>query len=100
MLELNEKNFTEEVENVGGKVLVDFWAPWCGPCRAQTPILQTLADETKDVKIAKVNTDEQSALAARFGIMSIPTLIVFENGKPVKKGVGLHSLSDLKKLIG
>lgn len=101
MLFLSNENFKDEVECYEGKVLVDFWAPWCGPCRAQAPILDSLAEEMGDsLKIGKVNTDEQQDLAARYGIMSIPTLILFEGGVPVQKAVGLHSLSDLKNFVG
>ena len=100
MKELNKDNFKTEIEDFDGKALVDFWAPWCGPCRAQTPILESFAAETPDVKVCKVNTDENEELARKFGVMSIPTLIVFENGSIKTKGVGLHSLPALKKLLG
>lgn len=101
MIELTSQNFEKEVAESSLPVLVDFWAPWCGPCRAQAPILQTLSEQCGDkVKICKVNTDEQEELSRKFGIMSIPTLIVFEKGEPAHKAVGLHSLTDLKNLIG
>ncbi|MCL2675449.1 MAG: thioredoxin [Firmicutes bacterium] len=95
-IELNENNFNTETAE--GRVLVDFWAVWCGPCRAQAPILDKL-DHTK-VKVCKVNVDDYPALAQRFGVVSIPTLVVFENGKLVKKAAGLHSLEQLNALIG
>lgn len=94
--ELNETTFDSEVQ---GLTIVDFWAPWCGPCRAQAPILETLEAEMPEVKVAKVNVDENEELAIRFGVRSIPTLIVFENGAPKAKAVGTQSLADLKKLI-
>lgn len=100
MLELTIDNFETEVKNYDGKVLVDFWAPWCGPCRAQAPILETFASERTDVKVAKVNTDNEPELAKSFGIMSIPSLIVFEGGEIKTKAVGLHPLAELKKLVG
>lgn len=100
MLELTSENFDEEVLNSDKPVLVDFWAPWCGPCRAQAPILESLEQSAGDsVKIAKVNTDEQPALSREFEVMSIPTLMVFSGGKAVHKAVGLHSAADLKKLL-
>ena len=95
--ELNSSNFDSEI---AGRTLVDFWAPWCGPCRAQAPILEVLEEEVPSVKVAKVNVDENEELAMRYGVRSIPTLIVFENGEPKAKAVGTQSLEDLKKLIG
>lgn len=97
MQELNKQTFSEAVAS--GKVLVDFWAPWCGPCRAQTPILETLAASDPSVKIAKVNVDDNEELAIEYGVRSIPTLIVFEDGAPKAKAVGTQSLSELKSLL-
>ncbi len=83
-----------------GTVLVDFWAPWCGPCRMQTPILERLADELGgQVAICKVNVDENAEAAAAFNVMSIPTLIVFRDGKPVKQFVGLQQAATLKAAL-
>ncbi len=83
-----------------GTVLVDFWAPWCGPCRMQTPILERLADELGgQIAICKVNVDENAEAAAAFNVMSIPTLIVFRDGKPVKQFVGLQQAATLKAAL-
>lgn len=95
--ELNQNNFNETIGS--GKVIVDFWAPWCGPCRAQAPILETLETEAPGVKVAKVNVDDNEELAMRFGVRSIPTLIVFEEGEQKAKAVGTQSLDELKRLL-
>lgn len=97
MKHLTDKDFDEEISS--GKVLVDFWAPWCGPCRMLAPILEQLEAEDKDVKICKVNVDECPDIAKRFGVMSIPTLILFKDGKQADKSVGLIDLDTLKEFV-
>ena len=96
-VELSEQGFEEQVLNAPGPVLVDFWAPWCAPCRHLAPIVEELAGEYEGrVSFAKVNTDESPNIAARYGIFSIPTLIVFKDGQPVKQMVGLRPKRELK----
>ena len=98
IIECTEANFAEVTAS--GIVLVDFWAPWCGPCRMQGPILETLADEMKGaVTIAKVNVDDNAGLAGRFSITAIPALMIFKDGKLAKTMVGLHQAADLKKTL-
>ena len=84
-ININKNNFQSEVMNSEKKVLLDFWAPWCGPCRMVVPMVEEIAKERPDIKVAKINVDENPELAARFGIMSIPTLVVMENGKIVNQ---------------
>jgi len=99
-IELNYQNFETETTNTDKAVIVDFWAPWCGPCRSQGPILDMFAEEMADtVKVCKVNVDEEYDLSKRFGIMGIPTLIVFKNGKMVNKVSGLQNFDDLCSLV-
>lgn len=97
LMEATTANFDKEVIQSSGKVLVDFWAPWCGPCKMQTPILEKLAasGEVK-TKILKLNTDENTEIAQKFGIVSIPTLILFENGKEIGRFVGVQPENVLK----
>ena len=87
---LTLENFEAEVIKSDIPVLVDFWASWCGPCRMLSPIVNQIAEERTDIKVGKVNVDEQEELAMRYGIMSIPTLIVFKNGEIVKKTMGVQ----------
>ncbi|MEK3733628.1 MULTISPECIES: thioredoxin [Paenibacillus] len=99
IVNVTDQTFANEVESTG-TVVVDFWAPWCGPCKMLAPILDELAQEVgDDVKIAKVNVDENPESAARFGVMSIPTMIFFKDGQPVDKVVGLNSKEALKGII-
>ena len=87
-VELTQENFEQEVLKAEGKVLVDFWAPWCGPCRMVSPIVDEIAAENPDKKVGKVNVDEEPELASKFDVMSIPTLLVFEDGELVNRAVG------------
>lgn len=98
--ELNGNDFDAEVLGFDGTVVVDFYAPWCGPCRSQAPILETLQAEMPEIKVVKINVDETPDLAATYGVMSIPTLLIFRSGTQTDKAVGLHSLAELKQLIG
>jgi len=95
---LTKDNFNQSIES--GVSLVDFWAPWCGPCKMQLPIVEELATELEGkATIGKINVDDQPELAAQFGVMSIPTLILFKDGQPVDKMVGLQSKDALKAKI-
>ena len=90
-ININKNNFQNEVLNSEKKVLLDFWAPWCAPCRMVVPIVEEIADERPDIKVGKINVDEEVELASQFGIMSIPTLVVIENGKIVDQAMGARS---------
>lgn len=95
---LTKDNFSQSIES--GVTLVDFWAPWCGPCKMQLPIVEELSTELAGkATIGKINVDEEPELASQFGVMSIPTLILFKDGQPVDKMVGLQSKDALKTKI-
>ena len=93
--EINSSNFKEKISK--GKVLVDFWANWCGPCRQLSPILNEISEELNDIQFTKLDVDKNTDIAQEFEIRGIPTLILFQNGKEIKRISGLHSKEDLKK---
>ena len=98
-INVNYENFREEVLNSEKPVLLDFWAPWCGPCRMVSPILEEIAQERPDIKVVKVNVDEQPQLAAQFGIMSIPALMVVKEGRVVNQAVGARPKNAILSLL-
>ena len=90
-ININKNKFQREVLNSEKKVLLDFWAPWSGPCRMVVPVVEEIARERSDIKVGKINVDENPELASQFGIMSIPTLVVIENGEIVNQAMGARS---------
>ncbi len=96
---ITKDNFQSEVLDYSGTVLIDFWADWCGPCRMLSPIVDEVAAENPAIKVGKVNVDAEQELAAQFGIMSIPTLLVFKNGQKSGESVGLIPKEQVEKLI-
>ena len=100
ILHVNESEFDREVLQDSGTVLVDFWATWCGPCRMLAPILEELSGQHPELKIVKVDVDENRDLALQYGIESIPTLLVFEQGKLVRQAVGARPKASVLELLG
>ena len=99
VININKDNFEEEVIKSEKKVLIDFYADWCGPCKMIGPVVEGLADENPNIKVVKVNVDDNSDLAAKYQVMSIPTLIVVNNGEVVNKSVGLISKGEILDLV-
>ena len=100
VMNITQANFEEAVLKNPKKVLLDFWAPWCGPCRMVAPIVDEIAEENEQIQVGKVNVDEEAPLAIQFGVSSIPTLVVMEGGQVAAKVVGYRPKADLIKALG
>ena len=98
-INVHKNNFQEEVLNSDKEVLLDFWAPWCGPCRMVVPIVEEIAQEREDIKVCKINVDEETELASQFGVMSIPTLIVMKNGEIINQTIGARSKAHILDML-
>ena len=99
VINVNNNNFQDEVMHSEKLVLLDFWASWCGPCRMVSPIVDEIAAERSDIKVCKINVDEQPELAARFGVMSIPALVVMKNGKVINQAVGARPKAQILAML-
>ena len=100
IVKITTENFEAEVLNGQGRILVDFYADWCGPCKMLSPILEKITLENPEIKICKINVDENTNLAQKYGVMSIPTVLVFEDGEVKETSVGLVSKSKIEEMLG
>lgn len=99
IIKLNSENFENEVLNYEGKVLIDFYADWCGPCRMLAPVIEDIAEERSDVKVCKINVDDENALAMSFQISSIPTIVIIEGGKIKERFSRVKPMEDILALL-
>ena len=98
-ISVNKNNFNQEVLNSDKPVLMDFWAPWCAPCRMVVPLVEEIAKERSDIKVVKINVDEEQELAMQFGVMSIPTLVVMKNGQIVNQVTGARPKAQILDML-
>ena len=98
-ISVNKNNFNQEVLNSDKPVLMDFWAPWCGPCRMVVPLVEEIAKERSDIKVVNINVDEEQELAMQFGVMNIPTLVVMKNGKIVNQVTGARPKAQILAML-
>ena len=100
VITITKSNFNDEVINSDKPVLLDFWASWCGPCRMIAPIVEEIAEERSDIKVGKINVDDEPELASKFGVMSIPTLVVMKDGQIANQAVGARPKAQIEALLG
>ena len=100
VIHVTKETFQQQVLEAENKVLLDFWATWCGPCQMIAPVLEEIAEENESITVAKINVDEEMELAMQFGIASIPTLILMDKGQAVNKMIGFRPKADIEKFIG
>lgn len=100
VIEINKDNFEKEVLNSEKKVLVDFYAEWCGPCKMLKPIIEEISEENKNIDVASINVDNEEELAEKYNVSSIPCLVIFENGKEINRNIGFITKEEIEKVIG